>query len=65
VDGAVSSVPVTIVAPAFASADVRTGLFCRLFAPSSSSGAGSFGVGPSSSRSMPGPAFPKIELPRI
>src|SRR6185295_5439289 len=50
--------------PAAPLAEVRTGKFCRLFAPVSTS-LRSFAVTPAGERSIPSPAFEKIEFERI
>lgn len=59
--GVLLRVPRTVVVPSDVVAEVRVGLFCRLFGPVSGSCV-SLAVGPSSFRSIPRPALEKIEF---
>ncbi len=52
------------IVPSATWAEVRTGKFCKLFAPLSAS-LPSLAVTPSAPRSMPSPVFAWIEFPRI
>ena len=56
------SVAVTFVVAPFDAAELRTGKFCRLFAPVSMSPT-SFGVTPAGARSMPRPLLARMLLP--
>src|SRR5437016_6051393 len=58
------SVPLIVICPADTTAEVITGKFWRLFGPASASPA-SFGVTPSSARSIPSLTLEKIELRRM
>src|SRR4030095_7725164 len=62
--GVLSTLPVTTVFEPLVIAELITGKFCRLFGPASAS-LGSFGVTPSSLRSIPRALLEKIELVRI
>ena len=58
------SVPLIVVEAPPKAADVRTGKFCRVFAPVSAS-PGSLAVTPVGPRSMPRPELANSELPRM
>ena len=69
--GTLSSLPLMVVLRLEVLAEERAGLFCRLFAPESAS-RGSLGLetlvdwlSPGPLRSMPSPAFEKMELREI